>query len=490
MGFSIANSPKFTSIMGEITLAQGQGQEGEIEGLTTTQEWIDPELLKALCQQGCLRGETKLYTFTFVYEQSSSLSQLTTYLSDCNRLPEQKTLDPKNPLHSSNFQESQVRKKELQVLEPNQLNLEQKGKEEGRTFSKAHETAHRRLEKPFMRKESNQIRENSTNKLQQQSQVKWFEQRMMQQAILSREASPRQARDNRHNTTHNATEGRKHKPTTEKERETAHTQMQSLARTPERNEERPQQLQQQKREEEEGFADKEREHNQQQHDEGENRDEGGEKIDKIEKAVAQELASYGAEESILSEIFKMRVNQFDVLFLFIEILKLDIKGREQEILARREERELELLHMQKVVESFKSEAGSMMTNGLSAGILAIAAGILPIIGHVGGSWILQKLGSVIPKCQDMKPEKFFDGIAKAFSAMSDMNKSTSQVRHNFAESDRTFDKDMSEWRRSEWQEYTRKITDIEEAWKKIENFLYQLLQMYHDTIRQLYTHNA
>ena len=72
--------------------------------------------------------------------------------------------------------------------------------------------------------------------------------------------------------------------------------------------------------------------------------------------------------------------------------------------------------------------------------------------------------------------------------MSEMYKSTGQIHQSFSEGNRAFDQHMSDLHRTDWEENTRTMEEIKDSWKSIENFLYQTLQMYHDTIRQLYSH--
>jgi hypothetical protein len=470
MGFSVTSPSRASSIMAEISLAQAQGPNEE-EGLTLPQEFIDSEMPTDFSQQGCLRGEAKPYTFT--PEQGPPLlQQLTTYLADVNRPQQQKTVDSKEGEHHLSFKESLVREKEFKVLEPHKQSLEEKQGEEKKIFSKTTETARRVLEKASIPKALGQSKEAFVLK-QQHSQAQALEMKMQRE--FTAKTHVRQ----------NSEAGRKmtegHKHLRESERENASP----LMRQADKNEEPEQKQQPLRKDEEEGFADGQRWGSQDESDERENQ-EG--KIEKIEKTFAQEFASYAAEESILSQILKMRVTQFDVLVLFIEILKLEIRGREQEKLARMHERELQLLHMQKVVENYKSQSHWLMMSSLGSGILGIVSGFCPIIGHTkGGDWILDKLGGLISSLRSAKKDQFFEGIMKMTFAMSESMKNTGQIHQTFSEGNRTFDQHMSEMHRSDWEENTRTMEEIKDNWKGIENFLYQTLQMYHDAVRQLYS---
>jgi hypothetical protein len=238
-----------------------------------------------------------------------------------------------------------------------------------------------------------------------------------------------------------------------------------------------------KEEQEEGFADGQRDGSQQQEDDQQQEEKG---VVKVDSTFAGAMCSYGAEESILSQLFNMRVSQFDVLILFLEIMKLDIKSRELQKLFRREEREAQIMHMQQVVANYKEQANAQLFSSLGSGILAIISGVTPIVGYMKGEWILEKLAGTFTSLQDMKKDQFFRGIAKVTFALSEMNKNTGQIHNTFSEGWRTYHQHMSEIYRAEYDERNRTIEDIKDNWKAIENFLYQTLQMYHEAIRALY----
>jgi hypothetical protein len=477
MEFSVITPSNISSIMAEIALAQAEGGANEAEGLTLPQELMDPEMLKELGLLGSLKGEGRSYSF-FLEKESSLPQKFTDYLADIHRPLPQKNLDSKAADHHLSFKESLVREKELKVLEPNKQQLQkEETKSQESAFSKAHETVRHALQRATLLNKTLQtpVKEPSIfNINQQRPQMRPLETRaphtVVQKEIRGQTTEPKRKE----------IEGRR------ENRQQREINQQAAMQRSDKKEDREDDEKKRKKEEEEGFAESGRDGNGQEQP----KKEGNRKIkaEKIDETFAKEFANYAVEESILSEIFNMRVSQFDVLILFIEILKLDIKSREQEKLARREERTLQLLHMQNVVENYKSQGNWLMTASLGAGVLAIVSGACPIIGHVKGKWILEKLGSVFSSLQNMEKDKFFKGITKMTFAMSEMQKSTGQIHQTFSEGSRTFDQHMSDLHRTDWEENTRSIEEIKDSWKGIENFLYQALQMYHDTIRQLYSH--
>ncbi len=477
MGFSVASPQGASTILAELSLAEAQAAQ-EVEGLTLPQELADVETLQqqALKQaeaQGTLRGESK--QFVCVKEQGTYTSQkLADSLFDMNRPAHLKLADPKNALHHLSFKESAVKEKTFKTLEPHPQNLEGKSHQQtgaqtaARTlpqfqaYDKAHRAAQQALDKGQLPQSPARIRENSL-KQQQSTSTKTLEQRVHKE-LDRKQGEPRKAAEGRELS----------RPSSERQAE-LHQQQQRTEKNPQREQ----------RDEEEGFADGGQRQSQQ--ESGEEGDHSSGTVRAIDATFSKQLAIYAAEESILSEIFKMRVSQFDVLILFIEIMKLDIKGREQQKLARRHERELQLMHMQKVVENFKDQGNWQLQSSLGAGVLGIISGILPIAGHMKGDWILEKLGGFFSSLRDMKKDQFFKNLHKITQSMSEMSRNTGQIQTSFAESHRTFDQHMSDLYRSDWDESTRTMEEIKDNWKGIENFLYQSLQMYHDSIRSLYS---
>ncbi|MBF5050424.1 hypothetical protein CLAVI_000026 [Candidatus Clavichlamydia salmonicola] len=200
----------------------------------------------------------------------------------------------------------------------------------------------------------------------------------------------------------------------------------------------------------------------------------------------ENLLLFGLEASILSQIIKLRTSHFDVLLLFLEVLKISLKNRHQERLCRIQERLLQVEHMQAVVKSFKGQGKSLLMAGVSAGVMAIFSGVSPIIGQIKGDWIVGQIGRLFSRMKDVDSAAFFDQVSKVTLSMSEMSKATGQIQTAFAESHRAFDQHMQELYKIEADERTRNIEEIKENWRGLENFIYQSLQMYHDTSRQSY----
>lgn len=461
MGLSIGNTPSMSTLIAEMALAEAQGEE--IEGLLP-QEGDDAEMLEELKQQlGALQGDGKNYALS--KEQSSPLPQkLQLYLTETS-YPHHKVADPKNKTPHS-LKESLKEAKEFKPLHLHKQTQNEKSSE-SRTlnFSKVNGEAHKVLEKSHLLHVLSKSRETPDLK-KQRAQEKTLEHK------VNKELAKTHSRENHES----------NRKVPERERETPRGLAETFTRKYEKNEEREQQRE--RREEEEGFAEGQRDTHQE-HPEGDEK--RGYGTTKIDEAYMRDFAQYAAEESILSQIFNMRVSQFDVLVLFLEILKLDIKGREQTRIARQEERALQIMHMQQVVDNYKDQGKWQMFSGIGSGLLGIVSGVAPIIGYMKGDEIIQKLGTVFDSIRDMKKKQFFEAVQKITETMSNMQKNMGEIHKVFSEGNRTYDEHMSNLYRTDYDESTRTLEEIKENWKSIENFLYQTLQMYHDAIRQLYS---
>lgn len=249
------------------------------------------------------------------------------------------------------------------------------------------------------------------------------------------------------------------------------------------------------KQDEEGFAENSE---QQERESSHSRDEK-EKIGEIEEVqqsisknaleVSNELAKYAHSESVLmSELFKMRITQFDILILFMEVLKLTLKGKEQEKLTRREERRLQIENMQKVSDTLKEQGESQRSASIVAGVTAILGGLCPILGPTkAGEWIHDTIGSVFDSFKNLKQKDFFEKIGGMMMSGSEMQKAIGTFKTTFGDSNRVIFEQQSELHRSDWDENTRSIEELKDYWKNIENFILQSLQMNHETIRQLYS---
>lgn len=200
----------------------------------------------------------------------------------------------------------------------------------------------------------------------------------------------------------------------------------------------------------------------------------------------KKFLKHSLQTSILSQIFNLRISNLDVLLLFIEVMKLSLKSRQQQHLFRSQERILQLSHMKEIVSSFKEQANSLLFSGLASGLLAVVSGVAPIFGHIKGEWALGHLSKLFSSLKDMESEKFFDNASKITLATSEMAKATGQIQIAFNESHRTHDDHFREMYKIDADDRARSIEEIKDNWRALENFLYQCLQMQHDTIKQLY----
>lgn len=210
----------------------------------------------------------------------------------------------------------------------------------------------------------------------------------------------------------------------------------------------------------------------------------------ISEISPKEFIDFASSDSLIfSELFQMRVSHFDVLILFIEVLKLAIKGREIERASRMDERRLQLEHMSNLVSNFKQQGKWMLFTSIGSGVLSIASGALPIVGFMKGESLLNTFKPIFRSLEKIEDHnKLFKSLSKITFSMSEMYKSTGQIQNTYSESSRVYDQTMLDIYKTHWEEDTRSMDEIKDQWKNIEQFLYQALQMHHDAIRQLYSY--
>ena len=473
MGFSIGGSQNTSTLLAELSLAEA-GDAQEMEGLIIPDELPDSET-SSQAKEGMLRGGSK--EFAFIKQQGSELArQLSDSLFDMHRPQQNKLADPKSPLHHLSFKENLIKEKMFKTFETHTSHLEKNQSQEHTPTSKqpqalhdkTHQAASQALKKGQTPPTAARIRENSLK--QQQSSSRTIEQRVHKELKKSEgyKAPQRQANEGLQRATDRQA-----------------SLQERYDKNLDKNEEREQKRERERREEEEGFADGGHRGSGQ-----DDSSEGAYESDRargIDKAFAKEFNTYAAEESILSQILNMRVSQFDVLILFLEIMKLDLKSRELQKQARQKEREMQIMHMQKVVENYKGQGKYQLFSSIGSGVLAIISGVAPVVGYTpAGDWVVEKLGGWVSSLRDMDKDKIVKMITKVTFSMSEMQKNTGQIQSTFAEGHRTLDQHMSELYRADWDESTRTMEEIKDNWKGIENFLYQTLQMYHDAVRSLY----
>jgi len=469
-----AVQPQVSTIMAEITLANGVAAEGA-EELFLPGEAMDGEMPE---QPGFLPGSEGKH-YSFVPQDKTPLSEkFSEFFSEVQKPKEQRTFDSKGEAHTLSYKESDpIKTKEFQVQKGEKPTIDGKKEETQRpTHTKADQAARKSLETP---KQHPPATRPMARMMQGKTDVQTTKTPVEQQTKQNgKEVKPEKKSLEKG-------EVRQQQKTQAREQQPRQHVDSQMTREQEKTDDR-QEEQRRRDNEEEGFAEDER---QQKQDDDPNGDESF-KVSAVEKKGLdpEEVLTYAAEEStLLSELFNLRVNHFDVLTLFIEVLKLSLKGREQDRISRMRERELQLEHIQNMVDNFKQQGKWMLFSNLGSGVLAIVSGVSPILGHMKGDWILDKLSGVFSSLQDMEKDKFFKGVTKMTFAMSEMYKSTGQIQNTFAESSRTYDQHMAEIRKTDWEEDTRSMEELKDQWKNIENFLHQSLQTYHDAVRQLYS---
>ncbi|MCH9610310.1 MAG: hypothetical protein S4CHLAM81_03630 [Chlamydiales bacterium] len=193
------------------------------------------------------------------------------------------------------------------------------------------------------------------------------------------------------------------------------------------------------------------------------------------------------QDSELSDYFGTRVSHFDVMALFIELMKLEVEDNHNERISRLEERRYQIEWMEGVVKQYKQQAKFLLIAGVGAGVLGVLSGALPIIGHVKGDFILSKLGTITKRFASMKRTKMFDSMSKMCFSMAEMNKAMGQVQSSFCDGERSWAEHKSSLHRTDGEESSRVIEERTREFKTWNDVLAQLLRMEQDLARQLYS---
>lgn len=208
--------------------------------------------------------------------------------------------------------------------------------------------------------------------------------------------------------------------------------------------------------------------------------------DHFEQESSPVVQLLNQEAKHLSQRAGIRISHFDILLIFIELMKLEIESQEEDKLARRVEREAQLKFMEKEVASFKDQAQSLLFIHLGAGLLGIVGGVAPIAGHMAGDSILSSLSSVFSGLNGMKKREFFDTVTKTTQALSDTQRAISSIYDAHAQGDRTRYNRYGDLHKTDHDEITRHIEQLLDQFRQSERFLLELLQMRHDVTSQLY----
>jgi hypothetical protein len=200
-----------------------------------------------------------------------------------------------------------------------------------------------------------------------------------------------------------------------------------------------------------------------------------------------ELENYLNEEAKeLSAMLGEKVSHFDVLMLFIELMKLEIEAQDGDRIARRQERAAQLAYLEKEVKNLKTQSKWQLFSHIGSGIMGLISGASPIVGHMKGEAIIGGLSRVFTSLQGIRKKDFFDGIGKMAGAMSESQKAMSQIQGTSAEGERTRFNKLGDLHRSDQEESTRSIEQLQERIRQGERFLIELLQMRHDVTSMLY----
>ena len=206
----------------------------------------------------------------------------------------------------------------------------------------------------------------------------------------------------------------------------------------------------------------------------------------LEYALPEPLIEFALSEAQLSSIFRMRVSNLDVLRICIEIMKLMLNSREEESLARREERKQLLEKAQDLVNSYTRQMKTLQWLGVATAVLGIVGAASPLVGEIAGDKILGFIQNSTNFWKNVTSKTFFKTMGKIFTSLSQVTETASKCYELKESAVRTLSEHLKEIHRMENDDLTRAIEEIKDNWKSMDNFLLHILQTDHDVVRSLY----
>jgi len=159
--------------------------------------------------------------------------------------------------------------------------------------------------------------------------------------------------------------------------------------------------------------------------------------------------------------------------------------------------------MEEIIENFKAQGKNALQTGIAAGVLGIASGLCPIVGHMNGEWVMHNiigglgdglgrlplgrfLADGLNELSTMEKDKCFDALSNMLRTMSDGSKTTGEIHKTFSQGPLTHAQHMSEIHKTDENQASHSMQEMKEDWKSVEDFIHRTLQMYHEAARQLY----
>ncbi len=176
----------------------------------------------------------------------------------------------------------------------------------------------------------------------------------------------------------------------------------------------------------------------------------------------------------------------DIYDLFLLLLMVYIAYREQNKLSRRTEREIELEQKMLEVKNLKDQGKWMLGTSVMAGVMGIAAGVVPIAIRFQGPRIQQLIGMFSTRLGTMKEAKFADSLAQICQSGSKTNEAYGHVMQVKGEGNRKLYEELSAIAGKDGEEILSQMREELEVSNGFIRFLQMLSEMNERTASNLY----
>lgn len=211
-------------------------------------------------------------------------------------------------------------------------------------------------------------------------------------------------------------------------------------------------------------------------------------VDKVLEFDEDVLSKLQEEVPELSKILGRKANWIDAIYIFFELMKLNIEGKKQEQIWRTAERRLQLEQIQEVVKNLEKTAKDQYSAGLMGGLTGIFAGVVPMLGYTqlgaSGFSLLQNSFSSFQEIK--KPVEAFEKLGKMLSGMSEMEKWMMEVRKTNAEADRHRSSQYGDITRSFCDEISRKQQELIQDLNATLQAILQILNQEKELVNSVY----
>jgi hypothetical protein len=181
----------------------------------------------------------------------------------------------------------------------------------------------------------------------------------------------------------------------------------------------------------------------------------------------------------LTAITGRPVTRTDIIFIFFEMIQLLMEHEGQEKFARRMTRAEFLKRIDAVAENFRDQSSWLLRTAIPGCLFDLATGVIPIVGHMKGDWILGKLSSYFTSLKGMKSQDFFKNLSKMANSFSKMQDAIGNIHNRNADGKKALDQSRADMSRTDEEEETHTT-------RQMQTWISELIQAFNQAWQQRY----